>query len=140
YMAGRILFGPVKEPAGAPDLSTGLRPDLTRREIAILAPLAAAVVVLGVAPRLITDTLDPALETQVMTRIAAATGTNAEAAIADSHGENVGRWESGNGLVGVTTACAASPVDVPTFPRFHLPTFPPSHVPTPLAAGAAGGP
>jgi NADH-quinone oxidoreductase subunit M len=69
YAAGKVLFGPVKEPNGTPDLSAGLSRDLNAREIAILTPLAILVVVLGVAPRLITDTLDPALETQVMTRV-----------------------------------------------------------------------
>jgi NADH-quinone oxidoreductase subunit M len=69
YAAGRVLFGPVQEPPNTPDLSTGLKRDLTRREIAILAPLAVLVVVLGVAPRLITDTLDPALQAQILDRV-----------------------------------------------------------------------
>jgi NADH-quinone oxidoreductase subunit M len=51
YMTGRVLFGPLKEPHGGPDTSSGLTPDLNRREIAILAPLAVLCVVLGVAPR-----------------------------------------------------------------------------------------
>ena len=72
YAAGKILFGPVKEPPGTPDLSAGLSRDLNAREVVILAPLAALVVILGVAPRLITDTLDPALESQVMSRVQAA--------------------------------------------------------------------
>jgi NADH-quinone oxidoreductase subunit M len=71
YMTGRVLFGPVKAPANTPDLAV-LPPDLNRREVAILTPLAILVVLLGVYPRLITDTLDPALESQVMTRIYAA--------------------------------------------------------------------
>jgi hypothetical protein len=72
YMTGKALFGPLKEPPHTPDLSAGLSQDLNPREIAILAPLAVLVVALGLAPRLITDTLDPALQQQVMTRIAAA--------------------------------------------------------------------
>jgi len=72
YAAGKVLFGPVIEPEGTPDTSHGLPPDLNRREIAILAPLAVLVVLLGVYPRLITDTLDPALERQVMARISPA--------------------------------------------------------------------
>ena len=71
YMAGKVLFGPIREPAGTPDLSAGLTPDLTRREVAILAPLAAVVVVLGVAPRVVTDSLDRALQAQVLARVAA---------------------------------------------------------------------
>ncbi len=70
YMTGCVLFGPVNEPAGTPDLSTGLTRDLNTREIAILAPLAAACVLLGVAPRLVTDSLDPAIERQVLSRVA----------------------------------------------------------------------
>ncbi len=69
YAAGKVLFGPVKEPPETPDLSTGLKRDLTGREIAILTPLAVLVVVLGVAPRLITDALDPALQTQILDRV-----------------------------------------------------------------------
>ncbi len=67
YATGRVLFGPLREPAGTPDLST-LPRDLSAREIAILTPLALAAVLLGVAPRLITDTLDPALQVQIPDR------------------------------------------------------------------------
>jgi len=86
YMAGCVLFGPVKEPTGTPDLSAGLKPDLTRREVAILAPLAVVVVLLGVYPRLITDPLDPALETQVMNRVrpAIAAAEDATGRVADA--------------------------------------------------------
>lgn len=68
YMTGRVLFGPVKEPPHTPDLSGGLRPDLNAREIAILTPLALLCIVLGVAPRLITDTLDPSLD-RILARV-----------------------------------------------------------------------
>ncbi len=71
YATGKVLFGPLKEPAGTPDLSAGLTRDLTPREAAILVPIAVLVVVLGVYPRLITDTLDPALQGQVMARVQA---------------------------------------------------------------------
>ncbi|MCG3125790.1 MAG: NADH-quinone oxidoreductase subunit M [Phycisphaerae bacterium] len=69
YMAGKLLFGPLREPPNTPDLARGLTRDLTRREIAILAPLAVLVVLLGVAPRIVTDPLDPVLDAQVMRRI-----------------------------------------------------------------------
>lgn len=69
YATGKVLFGPLKEPAGTPDLSTGLTRDLTPREATILVPIAVLVVVLGVYPRLITDTLDPALQGQVLQRV-----------------------------------------------------------------------
>lgn len=71
YMAGTVLFGPVKEPPHTPDLAHVRTRDLNRREIVILAPLAALVIVLGVYPRLITDTLDPALREQVLSRVTA---------------------------------------------------------------------
>ncbi len=69
YATGKVLFGPVKEPEGTPDLSAGLTRDLTPREVVILVPLAIVVVWLGVYPRVITDTLDPALQTQVLDRV-----------------------------------------------------------------------
>lgn len=69
YVAGKVLFGPLKEPEHSPDLHDGLTRDLNRREIAILAPLAALVIVLGFFPRIITDPLDPVLEAQVTKRV-----------------------------------------------------------------------
>lgn len=78
YMTGKLLFGPVKEPPHTPDLEHVGSHDLNRREIAILAPLAALVILLGVYPRLITDTLDPALRTQVLARVEAARANGEE--------------------------------------------------------------
>jgi NADH-quinone oxidoreductase subunit M len=69
YAAGKMLFGPLKEPDGTPDLSAGLKPDLGPREIAILTPLAIIVVALGLYPRIITDTLDVALQAQILDRV-----------------------------------------------------------------------
>lgn len=69
YMAGKILFGPVKEPPHTPDRSAGLTRDLTPREIGVLVPLALACILLGVAPRVITNTLDPVLQTQILARV-----------------------------------------------------------------------
>jgi NADH-quinone oxidoreductase subunit M len=69
YMVGKILFGPVAEPAGTPDLSAGLTRDLNRREITILAPLAALVVILGIWPTLVTRPLEPLLENQIQARL-----------------------------------------------------------------------
>lgn len=80
YMTGKVLFGPLKEPHHTPDLSGGLTRDLNAREIGILAPLAVAVVVLGVAPRLVTDTLDPLLAEQVLKRVEPALAARANAA------------------------------------------------------------
>lgn len=69
YMVGKVLFGPLREPAHTPDLSAGLRRDLTAREVGALVPLAVACVVLGVAPRVVTDPLDPVLQTEVVQRV-----------------------------------------------------------------------
>ncbi|MDX2199673.1 MAG: NADH-quinone oxidoreductase subunit M [Phycisphaerae bacterium] len=76
YMTGSVLFGPYKAPADTPDLSAGLSKDLNRREIAILTPLAVLCVILGWAPRLVTDTLDPLIQAQVLNRVAAARQVN----------------------------------------------------------------
>ncbi len=69
YMVGKLLFGPLNEPPHTPDFSAGLTRDLTRREVWLLAPLAALCVLLGVAPRVVTDTLDPALNSKILPRV-----------------------------------------------------------------------
>lgn len=69
YMAGRVLFGPLVEPAGTPDTSTGLTRDLTRREIGVLAPIAALCVWIGVYPSHLLSSLQPALERQIVARV-----------------------------------------------------------------------
>lgn len=68
YMAGKVLFGPLKEADHGPDLKD-LPRDLSGREIAILVPLALSAILLGVYPRIVTDTLDGALQAQILTRI-----------------------------------------------------------------------
>lgn len=68
HMARCVLFGPLKEPGHGFDSSTGLTQDLTRREIGILVPIAAACILIGVYPRVVTDITAPALQTQVLTR------------------------------------------------------------------------
>ncbi len=66
WMCQRILFGPLKEPAHTPDTSTGLTPDLSRREIAIVAPLALACVVLGVYPKPVLESFESAIAANVL--------------------------------------------------------------------------
>jgi len=66
WMCQRVLFGPLKEPAGTPDKSTGLSKDLTRREIGILAPLALACIVLGVYPKPMLNSVDSAIAANVL--------------------------------------------------------------------------
>jgi NADH-quinone oxidoreductase subunit M len=125
YMAGQVLFGPVKEPAGTPDTSAGLTPDLNGREIAILTPLAIVVVLLGVYPRLITNPLDPALETQVMQRVTVAIESSNNAAVAEAAGDNVTECEGEKELVYGIGAGDDAP--------YHLVTLSPSHIVTPGA-------
>jgi NADH-quinone oxidoreductase subunit M len=69
YMCQRVLFGPVREPAGTPDTSHGLTADLTGREIAILAPIAILCLVIGVWPKPMIATMQPSLEKQVLARV-----------------------------------------------------------------------
>jgi NADH-quinone oxidoreductase subunit M len=69
YMAGRVLFGPVNEPEDTPDLVAVKTQDLNGREIAILTPIAVLCIVLGIAPRLLTDKLDPVLRTDILDQV-----------------------------------------------------------------------
>ncbi|MBU0617895.1 MAG: hypothetical protein KKI02_09275, partial [Planctomycetes bacterium] len=129
YMAGKVLFGPVKEPAGTPDLSAGLTPDLNGREIAILAPLAVVVVLLGVYPRLITNTLDPALETQVMQRVIAAIESSNHAPVAATDGDNVTKCEGDKGLACGLRTRDGLPYHFITLSPYHSVTIRPPDAP-----------
>jgi NADH-quinone oxidoreductase subunit M len=60
-LVGRIVFGPLREPA-AGEHRGHLPADLSAREILVLAPLAVLCIVLGVAPRPVTDALAPSVE------------------------------------------------------------------------------
>lgn len=64
YMVGRVVFGPLHEPHGHHDHATqdtALPPDLTRREIAVLLPLAALCLLLGVYPRPVIRGIDSSI-------------------------------------------------------------------------------
>ncbi len=65
-MTGRVVFGPLKEPA-AHDNGHGVKlpPDLTFREIGVLAPLAALCLYIGFQPKPLTDALQGPI-TQVL--------------------------------------------------------------------------
>ncbi len=69
YLAGRVLFGPLKQPPHTPDTSHGLTVDLTGREIGILTPIAALCLLLGVYPNLLIDSIQPAADRQVLARV-----------------------------------------------------------------------
>lgn len=63
HMAARVIWGPLKTPGddvGHGHESHGESSDLNAREIAILVPIAVAVVVLGVYPNLILKPIDGA--------------------------------------------------------------------------------
>jgi NADH-quinone oxidoreductase subunit M len=68
YMAGNVLFGPLKEHHGQ-DTSTGLSTDLNRREVAILAPIAAVCLWLGVFPKPVIHLVEPSLKNSVLARV-----------------------------------------------------------------------
>jgi NADH-quinone oxidoreductase subunit M len=65
WMCQRVLFGPRKEPAGTPDLRHGLTVDLTLREKSLLAPIAVVCLALGVYPKPVIETLQPAIAENV---------------------------------------------------------------------------
>ncbi|MCC7293754.1 MAG: NADH-quinone oxidoreductase subunit M [Phycisphaerales bacterium] len=65
YMCGRVLFGPLVEPAHTPDTSHGLSHDLTRREVGILAPIALACLLLGVYPKPMLSSIQSAAQANV---------------------------------------------------------------------------
>ncbi len=66
WMCRRILFGPVLEPPGTPDTSAGLPPDLSGREIGILAPIAVLCLVIGIWPKPMIDSMQPAIEEHIL--------------------------------------------------------------------------
>ena len=73
HMCQRVLFGPLKEPPDTPDTSTGLTTDLTRREIAILAPIALCCLFLGVYPKPLLGTIESAVAVNILRRGASVT-------------------------------------------------------------------
>ena len=58
YMVGRVLFGPLHEPAGHHEHEI-LPTDLSFREISVLTPIAALCIVLGVYPTPALRSLEP---------------------------------------------------------------------------------
>ena len=58
YMVGKILFGPLREPAGHHPHDV-LPTDLNAREIGILVPLALGCIILGVLPSPVIRSIEP---------------------------------------------------------------------------------
>jgi NADH-quinone oxidoreductase subunit M len=76
WMCQRVLFGPLREPANTPDTSRGLPSDLNLREKWILTPIAIACVVLGVYPKSVINTMEPAIAANVFNQQLDAPETN----------------------------------------------------------------
>ena len=68
----RMAFGPVREEHRS-------LPDVSLREVVVLAPVLALLLVFGVAPKLLTDRIDPATEA-VIARVAPDHRTDVEVA------------------------------------------------------------
>ena len=66
WMCQRVLFGPLVEPPNTPDLSGGLTKDLTHREIGMLAPIALVCILLGVYPKPLLTSLEPAVAGNIL--------------------------------------------------------------------------
>jgi len=92
-MVQRVLFGPLREPEHTPDTSHGLKADLTAREVGVLAPIAIACAVLGVWPRPVIDTIQPAAGRQVLQRVFAGDEEKPGAQTADSGWKSTGQSE-----------------------------------------------
>lgn len=73
YWAGRVVFGPLKEPAHEGGHEHAPVKDLSFREWAVLVPMAAMIVYMGVYPRLVVNSIQSPVETIA----AAATGNPA---------------------------------------------------------------
>ncbi|MGQ9649712.1 MAG: complex I subunit 4 family protein [Phycisphaerae bacterium] len=69
YLCRRVLFGPLREPPGAPDNFARLSRDLNKREVGILAPIAAACLALGLFPNVILSSIRPAVDRQILARL-----------------------------------------------------------------------
>ncbi len=63
-MVGKVVFGPLKEPAVDDSHAHGpkLPPDLTKREICVLVPLALLCIYIGFQPKTLTDAIEPSVE------------------------------------------------------------------------------
>jgi NADH-quinone oxidoreductase subunit M len=70
HMVARVIWGPLKVPehinhSGEAEPAEPLPPDLNAREIAILVPLALAVIILGVQPNLILKSIEKPVDAMV---------------------------------------------------------------------------
>jgi hypothetical protein len=136
-MCQRVLFGPLVEPPGTPDDEHGLTPDLTGREIAVLTPIAVLCLVLGVYPKPVIDTIQPATERHVLDYVFyndEKLETLNTFAAKDTGGQ-APRLALGtaaaSGTVNKNTggqAASGTIIPVPTLPLSHFRTSPPAEV------------
>jgi len=84
WMCQRVLFGPLNQPPHTPDTSAGLTPDLTRREIGILAPLALVCVLLGVYPKPVIESVQAGIANNIL----ASRVINSGAMLAEANAEH----------------------------------------------------
>lgn len=97
YMCGRVLFGPLVEPVHGSDRGLEqvetehgdrLPADLTRREAAVLAPIALCCILLGVYPKPMLSVVEQAGRANVLASIVAGSPGDSRRASADSGGFN----------------------------------------------------
>jgi NADH-quinone oxidoreductase subunit M len=81
YWAGRVVFGPLKEPAhdGAHGAHHEPVKDLSLREWCVLVPMAAMIVYMGVYPRVVINSMKPSIK-----EIATTVATNGNAGLAEA--------------------------------------------------------
>ena len=76
-------------PQGTPDTSRGLTPDLNRREIGILVPIALACVLIGVYPKALQSSIDPTIMANVFHQSETPLADAGEPAALDDHEERI---------------------------------------------------
>lgn len=74
WLCEQILFGEPVAPAGTPDISNDLKPDLTRREISILSSIAFLCLFIGLWPKPMIITIQPAVQEQIVSHVLLRTG------------------------------------------------------------------
>jgi NADH-quinone oxidoreductase subunit M len=103
WMCQRVLFGPLREPPHTPDESAGLSRDLNAREKAVLVPLAVCALFLGVYPRVVLDSIEPAVRANVLASRAVLQ--------TDKPGVRLGSW-SGGAIEASIRAAGRRPAEV----------------------------
>ncbi len=85
FMVGKIVFGPLREPAGHHEHDV-LPTDLNAREIGVLSVLAAGCIVLGVYPRMVIHNIEAPIEQTLSVVSMAASGDDPASTLATTGG------------------------------------------------------